>query len=97
MEQFEDALGEAVELTLATLWNDDRYVQVADSEHDIRVTATVQVPPFFPPAVFYAWPIDSETVELVAFEFELPDQTSRPHRIRAPTFAAVVLGHAHWS
>jgi hypothetical protein len=68
--QFEDVLGEAVELTLATLWNDGRYVQVADSEHDIRVTATIPVLPFFPPAVFYAWPLDAETLELIAFEFD---------------------------
>ena len=70
LEQFEDALGEAVKLTLASLWDDDRYVQVADPEYDIRVAATIAVQPFFPPAVFYARPLDAETVELIAFEFD---------------------------
>jgi hypothetical protein len=31
---------------------------------------TIPAPPFFPPAVFYARPVDANTVELIGFEFD---------------------------
>lgn len=66
--QFDEILGEGVELTFRVFWDDEPTVQKVGG---IRVVTTGLVPPFvFPPASFYAHQPEPTVIELLDVEFD---------------------------
>ncbi len=70
LAQFE-RFARAAELTFEAFWDDPTRCPSADDESDIRITLLSPPPPyFFPPTVFYARQLDSDTIEMIDVDFE---------------------------
>lgn len=71
LEQFEAQLGQAVELTLRFFWDDPSRVLPVDDVPEVRTVQTITSRNgMFPPAVFYARQLDSDTLELIGVDFD---------------------------
>lgn len=71
IEHFEAQLGQAVELTLRFFWDDPTRVLQVDDVPEVRTVQTITSRNgMFPPGVFYARQLDSETIELIGVDFD---------------------------
>lgn len=71
IEHFEAQLGQAVELTLRFFWDDPTRVVQVDEVPEVRTVQTIRSRNgMFPPGVFYARQLNTDTIELIGVDFD---------------------------